>query len=157
MCWVCLLRKSSSLVNDCLRCGTVFDPTNKATDIWDVSDLGICVLDQIKVDVETIQLWVLWCEYAFMEKHEHKSHPLKVFIPFGKCDWYDMLEVSMVWLGRVVLAPQCRVLLGCWGKCLGNDNTNPSRSSGFPNPSYHLLSSLKWYIFIYPSICLRGL
>ena len=51
----------------------------------------------------------------------------------------------------------CRVLLGCWGECIGNDNTNPSRSSGFPNPSYHLLSSLKRYIFIYPSICLRGL
>ena len=51
----------------------------------------------------------------------------------------------------------CCVLLGCWGKCLGNDNTDPSRSSGFPNPSYHLLSSLKRYIFIYPSICLRGL
>ena len=51
----------------------------------------------------------------------------------------------------------CHVLLGCWGKCLGNDNTDPSRSSRFPNPSYYLLSLLKWYIFIYPSICLRGL
>ena len=51
----------------------------------------------------------------------------------------------------------CCVLLGCWGKCLGNDNTDPSRSSGFPNPSYHLLSLLKQYMFIYPSICLRGL
>ena len=52
---------------------------------------------------------------------------------------------------------RCCVLLGCWGECLGNDNTDPSRSSGFPNPSYHLLSSLKRYMFIYPSICLRGL
>ena len=43
----------------------------------------------------------------------------------------------------------CRVLLGCWGKCLGNDNTDPSRSSGIPNPSYHLLSSLKRYIYLY--------
>ena len=51
----------------------------------------------------------------------------------------------------------CCVLLGCWGECLGNDNTDPSRSSRFPNPSYHLLSLLKQYMFIYPSICLRGL
>ena len=76
MCQVCLPRKSSSPVNNCPRCGTVFDPTNKATDTRDVGDLKICVLDRIKVDVETIQPWVLWCEYAFMEQRERKSRPL---------------------------------------------------------------------------------
>ena len=88
-------------------------------------------------------------------------HPYKDPVGWCCCEpggWCDDLPCSS--RKRCIscqIRGRCRGLLGCWGECLGNDNTDPSRSSGFPNPSYHLLSSLKRYIFIYPSICLRGL
>ena len=77
-------------------------------DIRNVGDLKTCVLGRIKVDVETIQSRVLLCEYTPVKQRECESCSfvkVKVFIPVGKCDRYDVLEMPIVRHGRTKLPP----------------------------------------------------
>ena len=60
------------------------------------------------MDVEAIQPRVLLCENARVKQCERKSCSFieaDVFIPFEKCDRYNVLEPSVVQLRREVLAP----------------------------------------------------
>jgi len=89
VCQVRLSGKSSTPVNNCPGVGSISDPTNQAVDARDISDLKVCILFRIELDVEAIQSWVLLREHALAEKCEYESCSfvqVKVLIPFGKCD-----------------------------------------------------------------------
>ena len=68
-----LSRELPAPVDNCPGIRPIFDPTNEATDMGDVSDLEIRVHCRIKVDVEAVQPRILLCEYARVEQRKCRS------------------------------------------------------------------------------------
>ena len=105
---ICFPRKIPTLVNNCPRV-SIFNLANKAVDRWDLSDLEILILLCIKVDVEVIQLWILFCEYALVKQskcNSCSSWQSKGLIPFREFNQDDMLKVPITCLGWAVFAIQ---------------------------------------------------
>jgi len=99
MCQVGLSGEFSISVNDCPGVGSISDPTDKIMDAWDISDLKIFVLLRIKVDVETVQSWILFCEYTPVKQCKREgcsSVETKVVVSFRELNRYNMLEASVV-------------------------------------------------------------